>query len=99
MAMAANRASPVQPRASTAVNTHGSNATDHARFGVLSIDTTGPDSANAQAPSVAAAGGTRQRRNWNVPSAAIGSGSATQRLNDTTSDGSSRIATVTGISS
>ena len=34
-----------------------------------------------------------------MPSAASGSGSATQRLKETTSEGSSRIARVTGISS
>ena len=72
-------------------------ATDHARFGRLIIDTIGPDSPNTHAPKAAAASDARsRRRNTNVPSAAIGSGRAIQRLNDTTSDGRSRIASVTG---
>jgi hypothetical protein len=77
--------------------THGRHATDHDRFGVFSIETTGPDSAKTQAPNAAACP-ELCRRKKNVPSAAIGTGSATHRLNDTTSDGRSRIASVTGIS-
>ena len=72
---------------------------------MLSIETTGPEQAKTRAPNAAAAVGAvrpalvsaRLRRKRNMPSAAIGSGSATQRLNETTSDGSSRIASVIGI--
>src|SRR5262245_32620179 len=99
--------SPCRPNA-TAIHdadrpasTQGTSATDHARFGRLIIDTTGPDSANTHAPNAAAgdpaSDAKRRRRNRYMPAAAIGSGSATQRLNDTTSEGTSRIASVIGI--
>src|SRR5215471_13432531 len=87
----------------TVAITHGRSATDHARFGRLSIDTMGPDNANAHAPSAAAEFRAPSSkcclRNTNAPAAAIGSGSATQRLNEITSDGSSLTASVSGISS
>src|SRR4051812_36579014 len=82
-----------------AASTQGIRATDHARFGALRLDTTGPDSVNTHAPSAAAPSVTVRLRNSHVPIAATGSGSATHRLNDTTSDGSRRIASVTGITS
>src|SRR5258708_28561616 len=46
--------------------THGINATDQERFGVLSIETTGPDSAKAHAPSAAAASGSAAAEPGNV---------------------------------
>ena len=48
-------------------------------------------------PGVGSESAKRRRRNTNMPVAAMGSGAATQRLNDTTSDGSSRIASAIGI--
>jgi hypothetical protein len=72
-------------------------ATDHARLGALSIEAIGPDKPKAIAPAADAAWLRVRRRNAYIPSAAIGSGRATHRLNDTTSDGSRRMATVIGI--
>ncbi len=78
--------------------TQGRAATHHARLGVLSIETVTPASVNDVAPSAADEAGLPARsRNRYMPSAANGSGSATHRLKDTTSDGRSRIASVIGI--
>ena len=77
---------------------HGRNATHQDRFGKFSVDTIGPPSAKTIAPSALPAGPCERRRKQNVPSAAMGSGSATHKLNATTSGGRSRIASVTGIS-
>src|SRR3954451_3148448 len=96
-ACSANVTARDRPPVSAPHKTHGMNATDHERFGALSDDTTGPANANTHAPSAAAASGTRRRRKANIPSAATGSGNATHKLNDTTSEGSSRIASVIGI--
>ena len=97
---------PVHARLRLRASTHGMNATDHARFGVLSIETTGPESTNTQAPNAAAARRWRRwwpvkvlRRKTSVPRAAIGSGAATHRLNDTTSDGMTLMASAIGMAS
>ena len=85
-----------EPRPGHAASTQGMSATDQDRFGVLSIDTAGPDSVKTSAPSAAAA----------AARAGEGSEHAERRnrkrqgdpeVERTTSDGSSRIARVTGI--
>src|SRR3954470_7827507 len=65
---------------SIAQNTNGTAQIDHDMFGKFVVDTVGPDSANAIAPSAAAGGVTRRRRNRYMPAPASGTGSAIHRL-------------------
>jgi prepilin-type N-terminal cleavage/methylation domain-containing protein len=84
------RSGPVQR--SAAQSTQGIVAADHDKFGKLPVETTGPDTANAIAPSAAPAGEKRGQSNMYTPSAASGYGSATHRLKPTTSLPSRRTA-------
>jgi hypothetical protein len=80
---ASSAAAPADRRSnnrSSAQNTYGAVAIDHDMFGKLVDDTIGPDTPNAMAPSAAAGGVTRFRRNRYMPAAVSGTGNATHRL-------------------
>lgn len=72
---------------STASRTHGRAAAAHEKLSMLAVDSIGPEAANAIEPSAAAEAPTRRLRNRYIPTAAIGTGSATARLKPTTSEG------------
>src|SRR5262245_28551361 len=65
---------------STAARTHGMSAQLHERFGIEHVESIGPDAAKTMAPSAAAVGVSRRRKNTNIPAAATGIGRATMRL-------------------
>jgi hypothetical protein len=83
----------VDTTASVDHRTQGIAATDHERFGKFPVDTTGPQSAKAIAPSAEAGAENRRAKKPNAPRAASGNGNATHRLKPSTSPPTSRAIT------